>query len=75
MFSSWSKVDTYNLEFGIGVKPVKVRRPRFPPVPGLILFNAEELEGEISVAVSLKDDEMARLMRDEEWSQYATYVG
>lgn len=75
MVSSWSKVDGYNMDFGIGIKPKKVRRPRFPPVPGLVFFMPKGRDGEIGVAISLRDEEMQRLNGNLDWGKWATYVG
>ena len=76
MISSWSKVDGYNMDFGLGVKPKCVKRPRFNPVPGLIFMMPRRGDGEISVAVCLHGHEMDKMNNPEgEWRKYATYVG
>ena len=67
MISSWSKVAGYQMEFGLGAKPVKVLRPRFPPVPGLVFCMPKRADGGIDVAVCLRDEELVRLRGDEVW--------
>lgn len=74
MISSWSKVDGYNMDFGLGVKPTCVRRPRFDPVPGLIFMMPKRGDGEISVAACLKGEEMDNLKKDDDWTRYAEPV-
>ena len=76
MISSWSKVDGYNMDFGLGVKPTCVKRPRFNPIPGLVFMMPKRGDGEISVAIALHDKDMENLNDPEgEWRKYATYVG
>ena len=75
MLSSWAKLDCYNLDFGLGLgKPESVRRPQFPPVESLLYLMPKALDGEIAVAVCLRDEDMERLKVDEEFMKYATYI-
>ena len=74
MISSWSKVNGYNMDFGLGVKPTCVKRPRFNPVPGLVFMMPKRGDGEISVATCLHGGEMDNLKKDEDWTTYAEPV-
>ncbi|KAJ9641809.1 O-acetyltransferase dmxR13 [Coniosporium tulheliwenetii] len=76
MLSSWAKLDCYELDFNLGLaKPEAVRRPRFDPVESLIYLMPRTLDGEIAVAICLRDEDMERLRADEEFAKYARYVG
>lgn len=76
MVSSWAAVPCYELDFNLGLgKPEAVRRPRFVPVEGLIYFMPKTPDGEIAVGVCLRDEEMDRLKKDEEFGRYGRYVG
>ncbi|KAJ4346534.1 uncharacterized protein N0V89_010465 [Didymosphaeria variabile] len=74
--SSWAKEDCYNFDFG-GVlgKPEAVRRPNFEGWEGLSYFMPKSRDGEIAVAVCLRDEELRFLQIDEEFSRFARYVG
>ena len=56
-------------------KPEAVRKPQFVPVEGLILFMPKALDGEISVAICLRDEDMKRLRADQEFAKYGKYIG
>jgi hypothetical protein len=76
MLSSWAKVDCYQLDFNLGLgKPEAVRRPQFVPVESLIYLMPRTLDGEIAVAICLRDEDMDRLRADEEFAKYARYIG
>jgi trichothecene 3-O-acetyltransferase len=76
MLSSWVKIDCYDLDFNLGLgKPESVRRPLFIPVESLIYLLPKTLDGEISVALCLRDEDMERLKADDEFTKYAVYVG
>lgn len=76
MLSSWAKLDCYELDFGLGLgRPEAVRRPRFVPVESLIYLMPRTLDGEIAVAICLRDEDMERLRADEEFVKYARYIG
>ena len=76
MFSSWAKVDCWNLDFNLGLGPPEsVRRPRFTPVESLMYLMPKTLDGEISAAISLRDEDLERLKADKEFTKYAKYVG
>ena len=76
MLSSWVKTDCYQLDFNLGLgKPEAVRRPQFVPVEGLIYLMPKALDGEIAVAICLRDEDMERLRADQEFAKYCKYVG
>ncbi|KAI4156341.1 MAG: hypothetical protein L6R39_001126 [Caloplaca ligustica] len=59
MLSSWAKLDCYNLNFNLGLgKPEAVRRPRFDTVESLMYLMPKTLDGEIAVAMCLRDEDM-----------------
>ncbi|VEU22615.1 DEKNAAC103449 [Brettanomyces naardenensis] len=75
MISSWAKVDYYNMDFNLGLgKPIAVRRPEFIPFEGLIYFMPKKSDGEIAVAISLRNEDMERLRKDEILMKYSTYI-
>ena len=76
MLSSWAKLDCYKLDFNVGLgKPEAVRRPQFEPVESLIYLMPRTLDGEIAVAICLRDEDMERLRADEEFAKYGRYIG
>jgi hypothetical protein len=76
IFSSWAKVDCYALDFNMGLgKPEAVRRPRFNAVESLIFLMPRTRDGEIAVAICLRDEDLERLRRDEEFGRYARFIG
>ncbi|MCJ1246356.1 hypothetical protein MMC30_003563 [Trapelia coarctata] len=76
MFSSWAKLDCYELDFNLGSgKPEAVRRPQFEPVESLIYLMPRTSDGEIAVAICLRDEDMERLRADQEFAKYGRYIG
>ncbi|KAJ5220004.1 hypothetical protein N7468_009208 [Penicillium chermesinum] len=76
MLSSWAKVDSFDLDFDLGLgKPEAVRRPAFLPVEGLVYILPRSPAGEIPAAICLRDDDWERLKNDKEFLHYAEYVG
>ncbi|KIX95484.1 uncharacterized protein Z520_08604 [Fonsecaea multimorphosa CBS 102226] len=77
MLSSWSKYDyCYDLDFGLGLgKPEAVRRPQFVPVESLFYLMPKRQDGEIAAALCLREEDLDRLRKDEEFMKYAVYVG
>ncbi|WYZ44569.1 hypothetical protein EsH8_VII_001005 [Colletotrichum jinshuiense] len=75
MLSSWAKLDLYEQDFGLHLgKPVSVRRPQFTPVESLMYLLPKSREGDIALAICLRDEDMKRLKRDEEFSKYTQYI-
>ncbi|PLB45990.1 putative trichothecene 3-O-acetyltransferase [Aspergillus steynii IBT 23096] len=76
MFSSWSKIGLYGLDFHLGLgAPEAVRRPRLFPVEGLVYAMPRDREGGIAVQVCLRDEDLLRLWGDGGVGQYAMYIG
>ena len=77
MISSWSKPDFYSLDFNLGLgKPEAVRRPEISePCEGLVYFMPKRLDGEVSIVICLRDEDMERLRADEGFTKYGTYIG
>ena len=76
MLSSWAKLDCYELDFNLGLgEPEAVRRPQFDPFESLIYLMPKTLDGEIAVALCLRDEDLERLRADEEFAKYGTYIG
>lgn len=77
ILSSWAKLGyCYELDFNLGLgKPDAVLRPQFPPVESLIYLMPRMPDGEIAVAVCLRDEDMERLRADEEVGKYGRYTG
>lgn len=75
MLSSWSKIDSYSLDFGLGLGvPVSVRRPQFIPVESLLYLMPKRADGELSAAVCLRQDDLHRLLDDSQFMKYVTYI-
>ncbi|KAF9407066.1 hypothetical protein BGZ94_002838 [Podila epigama] len=76
MISSWCKVECSKLDFGLGLgRPESVRRPRFDPFESLIYLLPKAVNGEISAAICLRDEDMERFKADPEVTKYAIYIG
>ena len=76
MLSSWAKLDCYELDFNLGLgNPEAVRRPQFEPVESLIYLMPRRLDGEIAVAVCLRDGDVERLRVDDGFAKYGRYIG
>ncbi|RDL31466.1 Uncharacterized protein BP5553_09675 [Venustampulla echinocandica] len=75
MLSSWAKLNCYELDFNLGLgKPESVRRPQFNAFESLVYLMPKALDGEIAVAICLRDGDMARLRADKEFSKYGKYI-
>lgn len=74
--SSWAKFDFYNIDLGWPLgKTEAVRRPSFFPIEGLMYILPRKPDGEITVAMCLRDEDMERLKADKTFAEYATFVG
>lgn len=72
--SSWAKQNSYSLDFGFGL-PESVRRPQFTPVESLMYILPRSLDGEIGLAICLRENDMEMLRQDKTMRHYATYIG
>jgi hypothetical protein len=76
LFSSWAKIDCYSLDFNLGLGlPEAVRRPKFQPLESFVYFMPKAPDGEIAVAICLRDEDMDRLKCDKEFANYARFDG
>ena len=76
MISSWASLPIYTSDFGARLgKPEIVRRPTFAHLDGLAFIMPQNLEGDIDIAISLKEDDMERLKKDAVWMKYAILIG
>lgn len=67
----WISTLDFNLVLG---KPGSVRRPQFFPVEILILILPKRLDGELAVAIYLRDEDMERSRMDEEFANYGKCI-
>ncbi|KAL0577276.1 hypothetical protein V5O48_004704 [Marasmius crinis-equi] len=75
MLSSWAKIDSCELDFGFGLgKPESVRRPQFIPVESLGYLMPKTLDGEIALAVCVRDEDMEGLKTDKEFKKYGQCI-
>lgn len=76
ILSSWLRVKAFGLDFNLGLgKPEAVRRPRFQAVEGLVFLMPKTLEGDITAAVCLREEDMNRLRVDGRFGKYGRYIG
>jgi len=76
MFSSWANLDCCRLDLNLRKgQPEAERRPRFEPVESLIHLMPRALDGEITIAICLRDEYMERLRADEEFAKNGGYIG
>ncbi|KAF3938817.1 hypothetical protein ABW19_dt0204591 [Dactylella cylindrospora] len=75
MLSSWAKFPCYELDFGLGLGPPEaVRRPQFTPLEGLMYLMPRKPDGEIALALCLRDEDLKSLSEDHEFTKYGAYV-
>ncbi|KAF5230358.1 hypothetical protein FANTH_13875 [Fusarium anthophilum] len=76
ILSSWSNVNVHWLDFNLGLgNPEAVRRPRFYPVEGLNFLMPKTADGDVAVALCLRDEDLERLKKDKQFSRYGEYIG
>lgn len=74
--SSWSKVKAFEFDFNLRLGfPESVRRPHFTPCESLIYFMPKRPDGEVSVAISLRDEDLDRLKKDAIFLKYCKVIG
>lgn len=76
VLSSYANIGCCQTSFGpvLGM-PEAARRPRMAPWPSLLYLMPKDKEGDIAVAVCLREDELMMIRRDEAWSAFADYMG
>lgn len=77
LLSSWAKSNGYELDFGLGLgKPEFVGRTVCSPVlEGLLHVMPRDAKGDIAISISLRGEDMSRLLTDDEMAKYASYIG
>ena len=74
--TSWAKLNSYSLDSGLGLsKPEAVRVPRLEPLESLICLLPKTREGDIEVALCLRNEDLERLKTDEKVMKYAKWIG
>lgn len=74
--SSWAKDRSYELDFGPALgRPEAVRRPTFAAWESLVYLMPKKPDGEIAVALCLRNEDLRRLKEDVEFAKYAEIVG
>ncbi|EEB07046.1 trichothecene 3-O-acetyltransferase [Schizosaccharomyces japonicus yFS275] len=76
VLSSWAKVNCRDLDFNLHLgKPEAIRIPLSMTFEGVAHILPKSANGEVAVAICLRDEDMEHLKMDEELSKYAVYVG
>jgi hypothetical protein len=74
--SSWVKEDCHHLDFGrVLGRPEAVRRPSFPAWEGLVYLLPKKPDGEVAVALCLRDEDLEALKRDDAFTKFCSYIG
>lgn len=74
--SSWAKETCCTLDFGDLLDvPMAVRRPAFEAWEGLVYFMPKAANGDIAVAVCLREKDFMRLTRDAAFMELCSFVG
>lgn len=75
-FSSWARLACYNFSFNLGLGlPESVRRPRFATVESLMYLMPMDRSGGIDAAICIRDEDLERLRSDQEFREYADWIG
>lgn len=76
VISSWADVDCCRVSFGslLGIPEVAMR-PRVAPFAAGAFIMPFTATGHLPVCVGLREDDMSRLIADDEFSRFADYVG
>jgi hypothetical protein len=75
-FSSWAKMKSYDYDFGLGLGSAEaVRRTRSHASEGLMYLMPRTQNGEIGLVMCLGEEDMERLTTDDQFLEFATYVG
>ncbi|KAJ0423123.1 transferase family-domain-containing protein [Aspergillus carlsbadensis] len=75
MFSSFSNVKAYALDFGLGLGPCEaVRLPLAPADPGIVYALPKRADGQVALAMCLQDVDIEALKRDREFFRYGRFI-
>ncbi|KAF9263015.1 trichothecene 3-O-acetyltransferase [Marasmius fiardii PR-910] len=75
MISSWTKLNCYELDFGLGLgKPESVMKPRCMSLESLGFLMPKARNGEIALGICLRDEDMERLKADGEFGKYGRWT-
>ncbi|GKZ73082.1 hypothetical protein AnigIFM50267_009757 [Aspergillus niger] len=76
ILSSWAKLESYCFDFNLGLGlPEAVRKPRCNEVEGLTFLLPKTREGEVIVAICLRDEDIEVLRSDVVFIKHAEYIG
>lgn len=74
--SSWARLACYKFDFKLGLGlPESVRRPRYAAVESLMYLMPMDRSGGIDAAICIRDEDLERLRRDQEFREYADWIG
>ncbi|GIC87797.1 uncharacterized protein Aud_004188 [Aspergillus udagawae] len=75
MFSSFSKVDAYGVDFNMGLgQPEAVRLPLPPADPGIVYALPKRPDGQVVLAMCLEDRDIEALKNDRDFQQYGRFI-
>ncbi|KAL2783449.1 transferase family-domain-containing protein [Aspergillus keveii] len=75
MFSSFSNVKAYGLDFGLGLGMCEAVRLPLPPAdPGIVYALPKRADGQIVLAMCLEDVDIEALKRDTEYVRYGRFI-
>jgi hypothetical protein len=74
--SSWAKEDCHHPDLGrVLGRPKAVRRPSFPAWEELVYLLPKKPDGEVAVALCLRDEDLEELKRDDAFTKFCSYIG
>ncbi|PYH39154.1 trichothecene 3-O-acetyltransferase [Aspergillus neoniger CBS 115656] len=76
IFSSWAKLEGCCFDFNLGFGfPLAVRKPKCNEVEGLTFLLPKTREGDVVVAICLRDEDIEELRSDVVFMEHAEYIG
>ena len=75
LVSSWAEQKSACLDYGVLGTPDFVRRHRFTALEGLVYLMPRTRDGDIDVAICLRDTDFEGLKKNGVWACFAEYVG
>ncbi|KAI4289514.1 MAG: hypothetical protein L6R35_001210 [Caloplaca aegaea] len=73
--SSLIHTELHSAEFGVLGKPDLVRRPDFLPLESCVYLWSRTQAGDVDVLMCLNEADVQALRADQEWKEYAEFVG